>query len=90
MTQIATKPIASAWEAAALLSDLTEGEGKIVHIQGKTIALFLHQSRVYAVDNRCPHMGFPLHRGSVKEGILTCHWHHARFALTCGGTNRRN
>jgi len=41
---------------------------------------------VYAVDNRCPHMGFPLHRGSVADGILTCHWHHARFDLISGGT----
>ena len=42
--------------------------------------------QVYAVDNRCPHMGFPLHKGSVADGILTCHWHHARFDLTSGGT----
>ena len=42
--------------------------------------------QVYAVDNRCPHMGFPLDRGSVCDGILTCHWHHARFDLESGGT----
>jgi nitrite reductase/ring-hydroxylating ferredoxin subunit len=42
--------------------------------------------QVYAVDNRCPHMGFPLHKGSVSDGILTCHWHHARFDLESGGT----
>src|SRR3954454_3635751 len=41
---------------------------------------------VYAVDNRCPHMGFPLSKGSVRDGILTCHWHHARFDLESGGT----
>jgi nitrite reductase/ring-hydroxylating ferredoxin subunit len=41
---------------------------------------------IYAVDNRCPHMGFPLDRGSVCDGILTCHWHHARFDLASGGT----
>ncbi len=41
---------------------------------------------VYAVDNCCPHMGFPLHKGSVSDGILTCHWHHARFDLESGGT----
>src|SRR5829696_5737840 len=41
---------------------------------------------VYAVDNRCPHMGFPLHKGSVADGILICHWHHARFDLESGGT----
>ncbi len=31
-------------------------------------------------------MGFPLHRGTVCDGILTCHWHHARFDLRTGGT----
>jgi hypothetical protein len=40
---------------------------------------------VFALDNRCPHMGFPLDRGSVADGILTCHWHHARFDLASGG-----
>jgi nitrite reductase/ring-hydroxylating ferredoxin subunit len=43
-------------------------------------------AEIHAVDNRCPHMGFPLHRGSVCDGILTCHWHHARFDLESGGT----
>jgi hypothetical protein len=31
-------------------------------------------------------MGFPLERGSVDDGILTCHWHHARFDLESGCT----
>ena len=31
-------------------------------------------------------MGFPLHQGSVEAGILTCHWHHARFDLASGCT----
>jgi nitrite reductase/ring-hydroxylating ferredoxin subunit len=51
-----------------------------------TIGVFYHDGQVYAVDNRCPHMGFPLDRGTVKDGILTCHWHHARFDLASGGT----
>src|SRR5512146_1496798 len=50
------------------------------------ILVVCHDDRVYALDNRCPHMGFPLHRGSVADGILTCHWHHARFDLCTGGT----
>ena len=50
------------------------------------IAVFADGENVYAVDNRCPHMGFPLHRGSICDGILTCHWHHARFDLASGGT----
>jgi len=50
------------------------------------IAVFCHDGQVYAVDNRCPHMGFPLHKGAVQDGILTCPWHHARFDLSSGCT----
>jgi nitrite reductase/ring-hydroxylating ferredoxin subunit len=53
---------------------------------GRSIAFFAHDDRVYAVDNRCPHMGFPLSEGTVEDGLLTCHWHHARFELACGDT----
>jgi nitrite reductase/ring-hydroxylating ferredoxin subunit len=53
---------------------------------GHGIAVFAHDGRFYAVDNRCPHMGFPLNRGTVRDGLLTCHWHHARFDLDGGGT----
>jgi nitrite reductase/ring-hydroxylating ferredoxin subunit len=56
-----------------------------VQAEGHNLALFAHGERVWAVDNRCPHMGFPLSQGTVKEGILTCHWHHARFDLATGG-----
>ncbi len=71
---------------AARLDDLRGTGGRVVHLDGRTIALFNHGGAIYAVENRCPHMGFPLHRGSVKDGILTCHWHHARFDLASGGT----
>jgi nitrite reductase/ring-hydroxylating ferredoxin subunit len=55
-------------------------------IKKHPIALFFYNSKVYALDNRCPHMGFPLSKGTLKDGILTCHWHHARFDLHNGGT----
>lgn len=50
------------------------------------VVVFYDQGNLYALDNRCPHMGFPLHRGTVHEGVLTCWWHHARFDLTSGCT----
>ena len=50
------------------------------------VCVFWHEGRAYALDDRCPHMGFPLHRGSVENGLVTCHWHHARFDLSSGGT----
>ena len=42
--------------------------------------------RAWAIEDRCPHLGFPLHRGTVEAGLLTCHWHHARFDLASGCT----
>ena len=73
---------------AADLSDIQKAAGGCLplQIQNHSMSLFYHNSKVYAIDNRCPHMGFPLHRGTVKDGILTCHWHHARFDLIGGGT----
>jgi nitrite reductase/ring-hydroxylating ferredoxin subunit len=56
-----------------------------VTAQGHDIVLFYHEGEVHALDNRCPHMGFPLSRGSTKDGILTCDWHHARFDIKTGG-----
>src|ERR1700758_2792809 len=50
------------------------------------VCVFWSEGRAYAVDDRCPHMGFPLHRGTVDSGLLTCHWHYARFDLESGGT----
>ena len=68
------------------IDELKAGGCRVVTGGGHAIAVFHHDGRVYAVDNRCPHMGFPLDRGSVKDGILTCHWHNARFDLASGGT----
>lgn len=71
---------------AARLDEVRAAGRTSVRVAGHSIALFFHDGRVHAVDNRCPHMGFPLHRGTLQDGILTCHWHHARFDLESGGT----
>ncbi len=81
-----TNQPAAQFMQAASLADVRSTGCKVVSIAGHTLVLFSHGERVYAVDNRCPHMGFPLDRGSVKDCVLTCHWHHARFDLASGGT----
>ena len=68
------------------LDQVRERGCSVVTGGGHTLAVFYHDGQVYALDNRCPHMGFPLDRGSIRDGILTCHWHHARFDLSSGGT----
>jgi nitrite reductase/ring-hydroxylating ferredoxin subunit len=71
---------------AATLAELPNGASRSLTLEGNVIALINSGGRIFAVDNRCPHMGFPLDRGTVKDCILTCHWHHARFDLATGGT----
>ncbi len=66
------------------LKKLKKTEVLVVRGEDRPVALFWHDGNVLAVDNRCPHLGFPLHRGTVNDGILTCHWHHARFDLNSG------
>jgi nitrite reductase/ring-hydroxylating ferredoxin subunit len=71
------------------VSTLEELEKKAyitVNVPGHDLVIFNHEGKAYALDNRCPHMGFPLSRGTTKDGILTCDWHHARFDLKSGGT----
>jgi nitrite reductase/ring-hydroxylating ferredoxin subunit len=71
---------------AGTLAEIAEQGCVVVAGDHHGIAVFAHEGQVYAVDNRCPHMGFPLSKGSLRCGILTCHWHHARFDLKSGGT----
>src|SRR3954453_4191835 len=82
MTSIAADP----FTRVASLAELRAAGRLVVSAGGAPVVLFAEGDDVHAVDNRCPHMGFPLHRGSVADGILTCHWHHARFDLCTGGT----
>src|ERR1051326_8919688 len=71
---------------ASSLAELKAKRRLVVHGRHAPILVVYDGGRVFALDNRCPHMGFPLDRGSVEDGILTCHWHHARFDLASGCT----
>jgi nitrite reductase/ring-hydroxylating ferredoxin subunit len=71
---------------AGTLEELKAKGRLVVHGRHRPVLLVHEDGHVFALDNRCPHMGFPLERGSVEDGILTCHWHHARFELASGCT----
>jgi nitrite reductase/ring-hydroxylating ferredoxin subunit len=68
------------------LEEVPTSEPTVVSADGRAVGLVRENGTIHAVDNRCPHMGFPLSEGTVEDGILTCHWHHARFELSCGDT----
>ena len=67
--------------------DTLRRDGQLVgKIGDRPVVVFWDEGRPWAIEDRCPHMGFPLHRGTVNDGLLTCHWHHARFDLASGCT----
>ena len=69
----------------AALSDVAEGKPRAVRVEGHSIALFQHEGAVYATDNQCPHMGYPLVRGRVRKGVLSCDWHGWSYDMEGGG-----
>src|SRR5436309_962969 len=69
----------------AAVKDVPEGSPKAVKVEGRSIALFQHQGNIYATDNQCPHMGYPLTRGRVRNGVVTCDWHGWSYDMRGGG-----
>ena len=86
MTELQEQARTNAFIRVGTLEEL-QAKGMMV-VQGTRCPLLVihDRGRIFALDNRCPHLGFPLHRGSAEDGILTCHWHHARFDLASGCT----
>jgi nitrite reductase/ring-hydroxylating ferredoxin subunit len=78
--------VAAVQVRAGSLEELQKTGCVVTKVGSTPVCVVWHDGRAFAVDDRCPHMGFPLHRGTVENGLLTCHWHHARFDLESGGT----
>jgi nitrite reductase/ring-hydroxylating ferredoxin subunit len=67
--------------------DQLQADGQLLTKVGSIpVVVFWHDGAAYAIEDRCPHLGFPLHQGTVESGLVTCHWHHARFDLVSGCT----
>jgi len=70
----------------ASLSELETAGQIVVRGAERPIVVFYNGGQVCAVDNRCPHMGFPLAKGECVDGVITCPWHYARFEAHSGCT----
>jgi nitrite reductase/ring-hydroxylating ferredoxin subunit len=72
------------WEKTISVSEL-KGRPRVFKRLPRQIALFLVGERPFAVDNRCPHEGYPLAEGKVDGAcVLTCNWHNWKFRLEDG------
>ncbi len=51
---------------------------------GDSAVIFQAESGLFAVQNRCPHVGSTLVDGLVRNDTLTCIWHGWQFDLPSG------
>jgi nitrite reductase (NADH) small subunit len=64
--------------------ELADGQSKIVHMEGRSLALFRINKEYYAIQNSCLHRGGPLGEGEVNGHEVTCPWHGWKFNLVDG------
>ena len=65
-------------------SELREGQPVRAEIDGLRVVLVKRNGRVYAIGERCSHLGGPLAEGEVRDDSIVCPWHGSRFALADG------
>jgi nitrite reductase (NADH) small subunit len=66
------------------VSDFTPGQGKMVVVNGRHVALFRLGEEFYALDNMCLHRGGPLCEGPIDNDVVTCPWHGWSYEIRTG------
>jgi nitrite reductase/ring-hydroxylating ferredoxin subunit len=74
--------------AVGALADFPEGKGTPVQVGNRRLAIFRLEQRLFAVEDRCPHRGFPLHDGAISESTVRCRTHGSCFDLASGNVLR--
>jgi nitrite reductase (NADH) small subunit len=69
---------------ACRVDDVPLGEGRVVTLDGRRIAVFRAAAGWYALDAACPHMGGPLADGIVCDRAVICPLHDRRYDLATG------
>ena len=74
------------WIQTVSVEDLEKKGRMVVRNGSRQFALLKWNGHVFALDNRCPHEGYPLSEGTVniQECVLTCNWHNWKFSLDSG------
>ncbi|MFA5099410.1 MAG: Rieske (2Fe-2S) protein [Candidatus Omnitrophota bacterium] len=64
---------------------LIEQSVRLVSPRGLSVLLIRKiKGEIYAISNKCPHMGCPLRTGLLEGYILTCPCHDWRFDIRTG------
>jgi 3-phenylpropionate/trans-cinnamate dioxygenase ferredoxin subunit len=58
--------------------------GRLVFVQGRTIAMFKLDGVVHAIDDSCPHAGSSLAAGKLEGAFVQCRGHGLHFDVRPG------
>lgn len=72
------------WIDLGPIDELPEGKPVLLKSGGRRYVCVREGREVRALDDRCPHQGYPLSQGKASEGVLTCEWHNWKFELATG------
>jgi nitrite reductase (NADH) small subunit len=72
------------FETVGKIDDFTAGQGKMVVVGGRHVALFRLGDAFHALDNMCLHRGGPLCDGPIESGVVTCPWHGWSYQIATG------
>ena len=64
--------------------EIPKNKMKVFKVEGHEILVVNVEGELYAFENRCPHMGYPLYFGRLEGKVLTCGFHYAKFDVTTG------
>ncbi|MCC6905012.1 MAG: Rieske (2Fe-2S) protein [Anaerolineae bacterium] len=65
--------------------NLPRNERQIVKIGRREILVIRQEDQIFACDNHCPHLHFPITLGRLDaDGTLHCPWHQSAFDLHTG------
>lgn len=68
----------------ASVTEIPEGERKIVQVGDLSIGIFHQPDGWYALRNHCLHRGGPVATGPLEDGVLVCPWHGYRYEVSSG------
>lgn len=66
------------------VDDVPPGEGRLVRVDGRPLAVFRTAAGWFATQSSCPHLGGPLADGIAADRSVICPLHERRFDLASG------
>lgn len=72
------------YTAAVAEDELTDGKPVKATVNGTDLLILKRGNKIYAMAEKCSHMGGPLAEGTVEGDSIVCPWHGSRFCLENG------